>query len=79
MLAAAVLGTTACGSAANVFSETEKTTADTQQESQDNSEAEEVDAFMRIFVTLIYWVRLNGSDPSTSKATTKTSLIRKQY
>ena len=61
MLAAAVLGTTACGSAANVFSETEKTTADTQQESQDNSEAEEVDASHEDLVTLTYWVPLNGS------------------
>ena len=61
MLAAAVLGTTACGSAANVFSETEKTTADTQQESQDNSEAAEVDASDEDLVTLTYWVPLNGS------------------
>lgn len=61
MLAAAVLGTTACGSAANVSSETEKTTADTQQESQDNSEAAEVDASDEDLVTLTYWVPLNGS------------------
>ena len=61
MLAAAVLGTTACGSAANDSSETEKTTADTQQESQDNSTAAEADASDEDLVTLTYWVPLNGS------------------